>query len=332
MEVDQLTDEQIANLTPEQIEMLESDPDRLSEILGNQKEEEKTRAKDEPGQEEKRDALNDSTSGVPSAVGEDMPVVLNKSGKGVIPYEKHKELRVENSALREQLQAARLESNKAAEKLEALLQQKENATGAGITLADKAIDAHLERIKEDMPELYQVVSAVLEGSRRQGEKLEKTLAELKREKEESDRTRQLRIEEQVAEAKDNNSDLVYWESNDPQAWDEAIKQDEILRTSGKWAAKPYSERFEEVVRRVRAIMPETSLPKKQTDPEQTKAEAKAKLERAPARKPTTLSDIQGGANPASEREQLENLSPHELARQLMKMPSQQAAALRSELD
>lgn len=332
MEVDQLTDEQIANLTPEQIEMLESDPDRLSEILGNQKEEEKTRAKEEPVREEKQDALNDSNSGVPSTVGEDMPVVLNKSGKGVIPYEKHKELRVENSALREQLEAARLESNKAAEKLEALLQQKENATGAGITLADKAIDAHLERIKEDMPELYQVVSAVLEGSRRQGEKLEKTLAELKREKEESDRTRQLRIEEQVAEAKDNNSDLVYWESNDPQAWDEAIKQDEILRTSGKWAAKPYSERFEEVVRRVRAIMPEASLPKKQTDPEQTKAEAKAKLERAPARKPTTLSDIQGGANPASEREQLENLSPHELARQLMKMPSQQAAALRSELD
>ena len=125
MEIEQLTDEQIANLTPEQIEMLESDPNRLSEILDNQKEEEKTRAKDEPGQEEKRDALNDSTSGVPSAVGEDMPVVLNKSGKGVIPYEKHKELRVENSALREQLQAAQLENTKATEKLEALLQQKE---------------------------------------------------------------------------------------------------------------------------------------------------------------------------------------------------------------
>lgn len=332
MEVDQLTDEQIANLTPEQIEMLEHDPDRLSEILGNQKEEEKTRPKDEPGQEEKQDALNDLNSGAPSAAGEDEPVVLNKSGKGVIPYGKHKELRVENSALREQLQAAQLENTKAAEKLEALLQQKASATGANIILADKAIDAHLERIKEDMPELHQVVSAVLEGSRRQGEKLEKTLEELKREKEESDRAKQLRIEEQVAEAKDNNSDLVHWESNDPQAWDEAIKQDEILRISGKWAAKPYSERFEEVVRRVRAIMPEASLPKKQTDAEQTRAEAKAKLESAPARKPTTLSDIQGGANPASEREQLENLSPHELTRRLMKMPSQQAAALRSELD
>lgn len=36
MEVDQLTDERIANLTPEQIEMLENEPDRLGEILGKQ--------------------------------------------------------------------------------------------------------------------------------------------------------------------------------------------------------------------------------------------------------------------------------------------------------
>ncbi len=35
MEVEQLTDEQIANLTREQIEMLENDPDQLIEILGS---------------------------------------------------------------------------------------------------------------------------------------------------------------------------------------------------------------------------------------------------------------------------------------------------------
>ena len=34
MEVEQLTDEQIANLTREQIEILENDPDKLIEILG----------------------------------------------------------------------------------------------------------------------------------------------------------------------------------------------------------------------------------------------------------------------------------------------------------
>ena len=322
MEADQLTDEQIANLTPEQIEMLESDPDKLGEILGKQA------AKDEPKQEEAASALSVTTGGA----GEDEPVVLTKSGKGIIPYEKHKELRVENSALREQLQAAQLENSKATEKLESLLKQKDEATGKGVAEADEAIAKHLETLKEDMPELHQVISAVLEGSRKQGERLNEMLEELKREREESDRVKQFSVEEQVAEAKDNNPDLTHWESKDPEAWDEALKQDEILRTSGKWANKAYAERFQEVVRRVRAIMPEASVPQKQADPEQTKAEAKARLSSAPARKPTTLSDIQGGANPASEREQLENLSPFDLTQKLMKMSAQQASALRADLD
>ena len=326
MEIDQLTDEQIANLMPEQIEMLENDPDCLAEILGKQT------AKDEPGQEEKHSAPNVTISGAAPGAGEDEPVVLNKSGKGVIPYEKHKELRVQNSVLREQLQAAQLENSKAAEELDVLLKQKESATGTDAAAADQAIDEHLELIRKNMPELHQAISAVLEGSRRQGEKLEKTLDELKREREESLRANQLSIEEQVAEAKDNNLDLTHWESNDPEAWDEALKQDEILRTSRKWSEKPYAERFDEVVRRVKAIMPEVSMPQKQADPEKTKADAEARLSSAPARKPTTLSDIQGGANPASEREQIDNLSPHELVGRLMKMPSHKAAALRAELD
>ena len=326
METEQLTDEQIANLTPEQIEILEKTPGRLAEILGKQT------ANDEPGQEEKHSALDVTMSGAAHGAGEDEPVVLNKSGKGVIPYEKHKGLRVENSALREQLQAAQLENSKAAEKLDTFLKQKEDASGPDSAAADRAIDEQLELIKKNMPTLHQAISAVLEGSRRQGEKLEKTLDELKREREESLRASQLSIEEQVAEAKDNNLDLTHWESNDPEAWDEALKQDEILRTSRKWGGKPYTERFDEVVRRVKAIMPEVSMPQKHADPEQTKADAKARLLNAPARKPTTLSDIQGGANPASEREQIDNLSPHELVGRLMKMPSHTAAALRADLD
>jgi hypothetical protein len=321
MEVDQLTDEQIANLTPEQIEILENDPDRLAEILGVQ-EAPKEEAQEAPKQEVKEAVESADTT---SDTGEDEPVVLNKSGKGVIPYKKHKELRVENSTLREQLQSAQ-------NKLEELLKQKEDAKGADVAVAGEALNAHLEVLKEEMPELHQVLRAVLEGSRKQSEKLEQTLQELQREKEESERANQLSIAEQVAEAKDNNPDLMHWESNDPEAWDEALKQDEILRTNTKWAGKPFSERFQEVVRRVRAIMPEASTPKKTTDPEKTKADARAKLETAPVRRPVTLSDIQGGANPASEREQLENLSPFELAQKLMKIPTHQAAALRAELD
>jgi hypothetical protein len=331
MEVDQLTDEQVANLTPEQIEMLENDPSKLAEILDMQ-EAPKEAPEEAAGDLSKREAQQIALDATPIDRDEDDPVVLNKSGKGIIPYEKHKALRVENSVLREQLQAAQA----ARSKLEDLMKQKDEARSkTDVAEADDAIAKHLETLKDDMPELHQVISAVLEGSRKQGEKLEQTLEELKREREEereeSERMTQLSVAEQVAEAKDNNSDLAHWESSDPEAWDEALKQDEILRTNSKWANKPYAERFDEAVRRVRAIMPEASSPRKQPDPETIKAEAKAKLEKAPARKPTTLSDIQGGA-PATVSDEISAMSPHELARKLMSMPAHKAAALRAELD
>lgn len=324
METDQLKDEAIANpkpnLAPEEIGSLENDPARIAPVLDEQT------AKDEPELEEQQSVANDA--------GEDEPIVRTKNGKGIIPYEKHKALRVENSALREQLQAARLENREAVEKLEALMKQKDEAQGMDGGVTDEALARHLETLKKDMPEVHQVITAVFEGSRKQGEKLEKTLDELRREREESARARQLTVEEQVAEAKDNNPDLVHWETTDPEAWEEALRQDEILRTTSAWAGRPYAERFEEVVRRVRALIPEAPSPmkKEKPDPEQTKAHAKARLDAATARKPITLSDIQGGANPASEREQMENLSPHELAKRLLQMPSHKAAALRAELD
>lgn len=257
----------------------------------------------------------------------DEPVVLNRSGKGTIPYEKHKALRVENSTLREQLDAAR-------SRLEELQRQEKIPSGNSAPVTDDALAKHLETLKNDMPALHQVISTLLDGNRRQGEKLEETLQSFRNEQEESRRVKELSIREQVAEAKDNNPDLVHWETVDPEAWEEALRQDEILRTTSAWAGRPYGERFEEVVRRVRAIMPEASgtLQKEKADPEQTKAHAKARLNAAASRKPVTLSDIQGGANPASEREQIENLSPHELAKRLMQMPSHKASALRAELD
>ena len=94
MEVDQLTDEQIANLTPEQIEILESDLGKLAEILGAREvREEEGKEKSDP---DVKDAMLSKES---DDEGEDEPVVLNKSGKGTIPYKKHKELRVENDLI-----------------------------------------------------------------------------------------------------------------------------------------------------------------------------------------------------------------------------------------
>lgn len=313
MKSDDLTDEAITNPAPEDVETLKNAAPAPDEQM----------SKDGPRPEEQEGKANGG--------GEDEPIVHTKNGKGIIPYGRHKALRVENSVLREQLQTAQLENRKAAQRLETLLKQKNGDTqGMDGAVSDEALEKHLERLEADMPQVHQVITAILEGSRNQGKKLENTLNELRREQEASARARQLTVEEQIAEAKDGNPDLVHWENNDPHAWEEALKQDEVLRTSSKWMGKSFAERFEEVARRVKAIMPEASIPK--YDPEQTRADARARLEDAPARKPTTLSDIHGGAHLASERDQIENLNPHELARRLMKMPSQQAAALRADLD
>lgn len=72
--------------------------------------------------------------------------------------------------------------------------------------------------------------------------------------------RTLSVAEQIAQAKEDNADLVHWECYDPQAWDEAMRQDEILRATSKWRDSPFADRFAEVVRRTREILPEASTP------------------------------------------------------------------------
>lgn len=321
MEVDQLTDEKPTGAVLEgDVTQGNSTGKRMESGNGQQVPE--NSGNEEPPAEAGERALKGAEA---TRSGASDPIILNKSGKGVIPYERHKALRVENSALREQLQSAR-------SRLDELQKQENGAESKRNPVSDDALIKHMDVLKNDMPELHQVISTILEGSRRQDERLEEALQTLRSEQEESKRVRELSVQEQVAEARDNNPDLVHWEASDSDAWDEALRQDEILRTTSVWAGRPYAERFEEVVRRVRAIMPEASAPSAKADPEQTKAHAKARLEAATPRKPITLSDIQGGANPASEREQIENLSPHELAKKLMQMPSHKAAALRAELD
>ena len=325
-----LTDEQIANITPEQIEQLENDPEAVIEGLVNQ--EEATESGDEPEQAEEGGAAN----GAGETEEEDEPVVLNKSGKGTIPYEKHKALRVENATLREQLQS--LQQTKA--ELESLRQQKAQATTPSKRAEiQKQLTDRIAVMKEDFPDIGSSFESVNDLYNEMMNELaeEKAANKAKAEAAEAERKaaeekQQQSIAEQVQEAKENNPDLVHWEKHDEDAWNEAMMQDEVLRRIPKWANKSYEERFEEVVKRVRAVMPEATKPPTEPSPAETKEKAKAKLEKAPVRKPTTLSDIQGGANPASEKENIESLPVHELAKRLMTMPAHKAAAMRAELD
>ena len=84
----------------------------------------------------------DADERVPKDAGDgsgrtDEPVVLNRSGKGIIPYEKHKALRVENSTLREQLDAAK-------SRLEELQRQEKEPGSNNASVTDEALAKHLE--------------------------------------------------------------------------------------------------------------------------------------------------------------------------------------------
>lgn len=320
MEISDLTDEQINSLTREQANELEEHPERLEEILGKT-----AKPKDEPKpeQEEQDGAAN----GAGKDDDEEEPVVLNKSGKGIIPYSTVQGLRVENATLKEQFKEAQ-------QRLEELMQQKEEAGSdpEAMANADAEIASHLDLLKEDMPEVYQVLNAVVTSGKAREKKLEEALSRLQKEREEAKEAKEKSIAEQVAEATENNADLVHWRENDQEAWEEAIRQDENLRLNAKWREKSFDERFAEAVRRVRAIMPEAAIPKKPKSAEETRAAAKAKLEEAPARQPTTLSDFQGGRSTTSPHEELASLSNGELTARLMKMPREAAAAMRADLD
>ncbi|MEO9231621.1 MAG: hypothetical protein ABI216_22085 [Devosia sp.] len=323
----ELTVEQIAALTPEQITEIEE-----KEAAEARAQDGETESGDEPEQEEEAGAAN----GAGETDEEDNePVVLTKSGKGTIPYEQFKGLRVENATLREQIQA--LEAGQA-ELAELREQRAKAATPAKRDAIQEKLKQRISTMKEDFPDIgesLESVSALIddmsEELREQKKEASARIEEQKRAAEAEKATKERTINEQVQDAKENNPDLSHWEQLAGDEWQEALMQDQVLLQNPKWANKPIEERFIEVVKRVRAIMPNAAEPN-ETPSAKTQAKAAAKVEKAPTRKPTTLSDIQGSANPSSEKDQLENLSPHELTKRLMKMPAGAAAAMRADLD
>lgn len=333
----EFTDEQIAKLTPEQITEFDENPEAAEKYLA-ELEKSSEESKDEPEQEDIDGAANgagkddedEKQEGEPEDE-EEKPVVLTKSGKGTIPYEKYKELRVQNAELRDKLQGLQ----KSQAELESLrTQQAQAKTPERRAELQKKLAERISTLKEDFPDVGESLNSVTEIVSDLSRQIEEDKAEAKRKSEEEAAEKARIINEQVQEAKENNVHLAHWETHDEDAWREAMLQDQVLLSTPKWAKKSYEERFAEVVKRVKTIMPEASEPPNTNiePPEKIKEKAKAKLDKAVAKNPTTLSDIKGGANPASEREQLENLSPFDLAQKLMKMPERIAAAMRAELD
>lgn len=348
-----LTDEQIANLTPQQITALEEHPDREEEILAGKDIAETESEEGEPEQEEDEGAANGAGDDEDEDEEEDEPVVLTKDGKRTIPYSELKATRVENAALKEQLEQFR-KSQEETERLRTKLNELQSiqkqmdgakTTGRMAELQEK-FDQRIAVLKEDFPDagafgeaakdLFNEFSAELDSmkaaNKAQAEEIKARVEAEKARAKEAEEAAKRKLDEQVQEAKENNPDLSYWEKNDTEVFEEAVRQEQALLLNPKWRDRPIEERFIEVVKRTRAVMPDASEPPNETPSAKTKEKAKAKLDKAAVRKPTTLSDIKGGGDPLSEKEQMDNLSPGDLFVRLMKMPDDRASAMRADLD
>ena len=128
----------------------------------------------------------------------------------------------------------------------------------------------------------------------------------------------------VQDAIDEIPDLLDMQSNpDQSAFNLAVQTDALLRASPKWADKPMTERLAECARRVKAELgtgAPAPAPQPPAPPAPARRTAAAAVAEAPRAKPSTLSDIAGGAAPTTEGapslEQIMAMSPEDMERAL----------------
>lgn len=128
----------------------------------------------------------------------------------------------------------------------------------------------------------------------------------------------------VQDAIDDIPDLLAMQSDpDQSAFLLAVQTDALLKQHPKWADKPLPERLAECARRVKAELGTAvpaAAPQPPASPAPARRTAAAAVAQAPVAQPTTLSDIAGGAAPATEGppdlKQIMQMSDEELAQML----------------
>lgn len=351
MDIDDLSPDQLASLTGEQITAIEANPDKIEEILNNQEvkdAERDSKATSEQEVDERAANGTDEKQAKEESKEDEEPVLLNKSEKGTIPYSTLQntrkdlaEQRARNEQLERDLADARAAKEEALSKTTELAKAQEDAsTPAEQKEADADMQEHLKVLEEDFPEQYAIVKNMIDRDSVQSKTIESLSARLEKLEGstptvDSEKDLQEKLRQESIEAVDNNPDLAHWRDNDPEAFDEADKQDQILRTMDKWKGKSFAERFAEAVKRTRAIMPDASKPQKLSGKDTTdlKAEAKKKVDSARVPEPTTLSDVKGAEGASlSKQEELDNMDELDLTARLMRMSPEEAAAYRAEGD
>ena len=267
-------------------------------------------------------AENDATAGVEVTEGEeekteeapqqveDEAPIASKDGKHTIPYDV---LRTE----REKRRAAEQAMQELQARVDAMQQTgkpQEQAQGEAST-------DDLDSMAEDFP----AVAKLLAHTR----KLEQQLQTVAQRMEQEDRQRQEATMSEVRQAVDANPTLLHWEHNDPDRWAAAIEADTKLQASPAHRGLTLEARLAKAVEIVDAFYgPDTTAPRAQAKPQNSPPKKAAAAKEAPR----TLSDIPGGAVPASDPvEEFAQMSADRLGAQMANMTPDQISALLNRL-
>lgn len=267
-------------------------------------------------------AENDATAGVEATEGEqketekapqqveDEAPIASKDGKHTIPYDVLKSERERRKAAEQAMQELQA-------RIDAMQQ-----TGKPQEVAEgEASTDDLDSMAEDFP----AVAKLLAHTR----KLEQQLQTVAQRMEQEDRQRQEATMAEVRQAVDANPTLLHWEHNDPDRWAAAIEADTKLQASPAHRGLTLEARLAKAVEIVDAFYgPDTTAPRAQAKPQNSPPKKAAAAKDAPR----TLSDIPGGAVPASDPiEAFAQMSADRLGAQMANMTPDQISALLNRL-
>ena len=288
-----------------------TDPDQIAALMAQM-----------DGSPAPEQAENDATAGVeategeeekteeaPQQVDEEAPIA-SKDGKHTIPYDVLKSERERRKAAEQAMQELQA-------RIDAMQQ-----TGKPQEVAEgEASTDDLDSMAEDFP----AVAKLLAHTR----KLEQQLQTVAQRMEQEDRQRQEATMSEVRQAVDANPTLLHWEHNDPDRWAAAIEADTKLQASPAHRGLTLEQRLAKAVEIVDAFYgPDSAAPRAQAKPQNSPPKKAAAAKEAPR----TLSDIPGGAVPASDPiEAFAQMSADRLGAQMANMTPDQINALLNRL-
>ena len=267
-------------------------------------------------------AENDATAGVEATEGEqekteeapqqveDEAPIASKDGKHTIPYDVLKSERERRKAAEQAMQ-----------ELQARIDAMQQTGKPQEVTDDEASPDELDAMANDFP----AVAKLLAHTR----KLEQQLQSVSQRIEQEDRQRQEATMSEVRQAVDANPTLLHWEHNDPDRWAAAIEADTKLQASPAHRGLTLEARLAKAVEIVDAFYgPDATAPRAPTKPQNSPPKKAAAAKEAPR----TLSDIPGGAVPASDPiEAFAQMSADRLGAQMANMTPDQISALLNRL-